>query len=344
LGLPADASALPRTMTRAAWEARFRGVKRWPLWLNSSAWQPFTREMIGLYLPTNTAAKLSDDNKEVLLPPGAVVVRNVSVTNWRPPQSKLESKPDDTSRLLETRLLVVGAPRGYGASYHWKTPDRADLIEDGELQTFPDLLDTNSTNDKPSKVSLPWWFPGVDDALSFPITNPAYWVSTAPPDFIFPPTPARPERPVNWLRSMQRMGALDTPLSPEDLDRLPRGNLWFSPLEPVEARVRSYLHGNCAVCHQPGGASRGNLDLRISTPLEQTGLINGELAAGDLGIAGAKIIAPGAPEKSILLRRLKDTGFFRMPPVQYHNEPSPILPVLEEWIRSLPLPMNSKRP
>jgi hypothetical protein len=82
-------------------------------------------------------------------------------------------------------------------------------------------------------------------------------------------------------------------------------------------------------------ASRGSFDARLTTPLAQTGLINGELAAGDLGIAGAKIVVPGSPEKSILLRRMKDTGFFRMPPVQYHNEPSPILPVLEEWIRSL---------
>ena len=342
LALPADASALPRTMTRADWEARFRGVKRWPFWLNTSAWQPFTRESIGLYLPPGGGTKLSDDTKEVLLPPGAVVVRNFSVTAWRPPQTRTESKSDDASRLLETRLLVVGAPRGYGASYRWKTPDRAELIEDGELETLSDLVDHDSSEVTPGKLSLPWWFPGVEDGISFPITNPAYWVSTAVPDFIFPPSPLRPERPVNWLRSMQRAGVLETILSPEDLDRLSRGNLWFSPLEPAEARLRSYLHGNCAVCHQPGGASRGLFDARITTPLDQTGMINGELAAGDLGIAGAKIVVPGAPEKSILYRRLKDGGFFRMPPVQYHNAPSPILPVLEEWIRSLKPTPESK--
>jgi hypothetical protein len=59
------------------------------------------------------------------------------------------------------------------------------------------------------------------------------------------------------------------------------------------------------------------------------------LAAGDLGLAGAKVVVPGSPAKSILYQRLKRTDFFRMPPTQYHNEPSPILPVMEAWIRSL---------
>jgi glucose/arabinose dehydrogenase len=339
LGLPADASQLPRTLTRADWDARLRGAKRWPFWLNSSAWQPFAREMIGLYLPTNTKAKLSDDSKEILLPPGAVVVRDFQVMDWQTPGRRKADSPHDVApHRLESRLLVVGQPRGYGASYRWKSPELAELVEDGELQVFPALLDMDSTNDMPRKVSLPWWFPGVDDGLSFPITNPAFWISTAVEDFVLPASPNHrggADFKPNWLRAMQRAGTLETILSTEALNALPSGTMWIHPLESPEQRVRSYLHGNCAVCHQPGGASRGSFDARLTTPLAQTGLINGELAAGDLGIAGAKIVVPGAPEKSILLRRMKDTGFFRMPPVQHHNEPSPILPVLEEWIRSL---------
>jgi hypothetical protein len=141
---------------------------------------------------------------------------------------------------------------------------------------------------------------------------------------------------------MKRAGVLETSCSDEALDALPRGHLWRSPLEPAEARVRSYLHGNCAACHQPGGPSRANHDLRLATPLARAGLLDASPVAGDLGIVDARIVAPGASGKSILLRRLKDAGFFRMPPVAYHNEPSPIIPVVEEWIRSLPT--NSKRP
>ncbi len=255
LGLPADAAQLPRTITRADWQSSLRNARGVPFWMYARAWQPFAQERIKLYLPPDASVKAE-------LPSGAVVLREFA-TGDRP---------------IETRLLVIGAPRGYGASYRWMTPERAQLVEDGELET-----------------TLPWWFPGVDDGLTWPITNPAYWV------------PATSDLAVDWR----------------------------SPREAAEARVRSYLHGNCAVCHQPGGASRGLFDARVTTPLSDAGIINGTVAAGDLGIPGAKIVVPGQPEKSVLYRRIKAKDFFRMPPVQYHNEPSPILPVLEEWIRSL---------
>jgi hypothetical protein len=134
---------------------------------------------------------------------------------------------------------------------------------------------------------------------------------------------------------MQEAGVLETDLSPAELLALKPAAFWPNSSHSPEDRVRSYLHGNCAVCHQPGGASRGNFDARITTPLADARILNAELAAGDLGIAGARVVVPGSPEKSILYRRLMARDFFRMPPVQVHDEPAPILPVLEEWIRSL---------
>src|SRR5437868_15236711 len=116
---------------------------------------------------------------------------------------------------------------------------------------------------------------------------------------------------------------------------LPRLAHWSDTGATLEARVRSYLDVHCAACHQPGGASRGAFDARIGTPLQSAGLIGNVPIAGDLGIAGAKILAPGSQDKSILYQRIKRINFFRMPPVQFHNERSPIVPVMEEWIRSL---------
>jgi hypothetical protein len=73
----------------------------------------------------------------------------------------------------------------------------------------------------------------------------------------------------------------------------------------------------------------------METPLEQSGLIGGELVAGDLGIPGARLVVPGDPDKSILYQRMARTDFFRMPPVQFHSEVSPMAPVIAGWIRSL---------
>jgi hypothetical protein len=104
---------------------------------------------------------------------------------------------------------------------------------------------------------------------------------------------------------------------------------------PLQRRVRSYLEVNCVMCHRPGGLSRAQFDARFSTPLEKSGLINAEPIGGDLGIAGSRLIAPGAPEKSILLLRQIDSGPFRMPPLGLHNEPAPVVPLLQEWVQGL---------
>jgi glucose/arabinose dehydrogenase len=331
LDLPADASALPKRMSDADWKRRVQGSTPWPLWLNSRPWHHLVHESTPrLYLPAGARAKLADADATVVLAPGAVVVREFSVR----PAWHDRSPKSGAMRRIETRLLVVGTARSYGASYRWHD-DEAQLVEDGELVTIPDVADENDTNATPLKASVNWWFPALDDALSIPLSNPSFWISTVASDLVAASTVGPSSPSLNWLAAMARKGALESAWSGTTISNLAPASLWPSPSASPEARVRSYLHGNCAVCHQPGGASRGLFDARLTTPLEQAGLINGELAAGDLGIAGAKIVLPGAPEKSILVRRMKDTGFFRMPPVQYHGEPSPILPVLEEWIRSL---------
>jgi len=328
-----DASRLPRRITRQDWERRVRGARQWPFWINSRPWHPLVRESPpGLYLPDGAHAKLSEADGDVLLPPGAVVVRSFNVVSHagtnRPPKT-------DYTRPIETRLLVIGAPYGYGASYRWLNERQAELVEDGEFVTFSEVAADRGDGRPPKSVRINWWFPAADDAISFPIANPSYWVSTAASDFVVAPPASRSDTAVNWLAAMMRKNVLVTGLAPSVVSSIAPDTDWESPSMPLEARVRSYLHGNCAVCHQPGGASRGNFDARTTTPLTRTGLIDGEPAAGDLGIAGARLIVPGDPEKSILYQRVKRTDFFRMPPVAYYDEPSPILPVMEEWIRSL---------
>src|SRR5437764_1680638 len=127
---------------------------------------------------------------------------------------------------------------------------------------------------------------------------------------------------VNQLRRLNELGLFEPPLREEQFATLRQLAGLDHLSSPAELRVRSYLDANCAVCHRPGGPSRGNFDARFTTALARQGLLNGELAAGDLGITGARVIAPGDAAKSILYQRLKRTDFFRMPPVSVNDEPS----------------------
>ena len=72
-------------------------------------------------------------------------------------------------------------------------------------------------------------------------------------------------------------------------------------------------------------------------------MLDGKLIAGDLGIEGAQLVKPGHSDQSILFQRVKRTDFYRMPPVAFSEDPSPLVPVLEEWIEKLPAALQTKR-
>ncbi|MGK0187469.1 MAG: hypothetical protein ACI9R3_003257 [Verrucomicrobiales bacterium] len=131
------------------------------------------------------------------------------------------------------------------------------------------------------------------------------------------------------LDQWQRRGWLDKIDDTPKLARLADSSV------ALESRVRSYLDSNCASCHRPGGPSRGFFDARFTTALADQKLLHGSLMAGDLGIESAKVIVPGSPDKSILYQRMVRHDAFRMPPVAVNATPSPVLPLMKQWIAEM---------
>ncbi|MCK6502875.1 PQQ-dependent sugar dehydrogenase [Myxococcota bacterium] len=99
----------------------------------------------------------------------------------------------------------------------------------------------------------------------------------------------------------------------------------------LDAAARSYLHANCAFCHQPGGPGGGSLDLRWGVDLAESGLCAAP-SQGDLGIEDARIVAPGEPARSVLLARIRDLGAARMPPLGSLQVDEAGAARIEEWI------------
>ncbi len=100
-------------------------------------------------------------------------------------------------------------------------------------------------------------------------------------------------------------------------------------------RARSYLHSNCSGCHRPGSAFSG-MDFRFSTPLADTGACDIAPSAGTLGIAGARRIAPGLPERSVVLARMETlNGSDRMPPLGTLAEDTDATLLIGQWISGL---------
>ena len=100
-------------------------------------------------------------------------------------------------------------------------------------------------------------------------------------------------------------------------------------------RARACLHTICAQCHRPNGGTPTDLDLRYTTPIGSTNACDRAPQAGDLGIAGARIIAPGDAARSVLVARANRRDALGMPPLASALVDTAGVALLENWVNSL---------
>ena len=100
----------------------------------------------------------------------------------------------------------------------------------------------------------------------------------------------------------------------------------------TEARARAYLHVSCAGCHRPGGGSATAMDLRFTTPLAATKTCNVVPERGTMAIAEARLLAPGEPTRSLLIRRTEALDVWRMPPLASRVVNAQAAALLGAWI------------
>jgi len=106
--------------------------------------------------------------------------------------------------------------------------------------------------------------------------------------------------------------------------------------EALDLRTRSYLQGNCAHCHRPGGWQSPDMpmDLRYTTQLADAQICGVFTQFEILGGTGDFRLDPGDPENSALWRRMVRETNGRMPARTYL--PDPIgSDLIHDWISAL---------
>jgi hypothetical protein len=136
------------------------------------------------------------------------------------------------------------------------------------------------------------------------------------------------------------MGKLEK--EPGTTSRLPRPLSRDRKLaDPVDraadlgSRARSYLQANCAHCHVEAGGGNSAFDVHVATPTERMKLVGVKPVHDAFGIAEALLVAPGAPERSVLYARLERRGPGQMPPLATSLADGAALDLFGDWIRSL---------
>lgn len=103
----------------------------------------------------------------------------------------------------------------------------------------------------------------------------------------------------------------------------------------VESRARSYLAVNCAHCHVVNGGGNSAINFDWLAPVDRMRVLDEPPQHGDFGMADARVVAPGAPDRSVILPRVAMRGPGQMPPVGSRVPDSEGARLLVEWITSL---------
>jgi hypothetical protein len=109
----------------------------------------------------------------------------------------------------------------------------------------------------------------------------------------------------------------------------------YDKKQDLTQRARSYLHSNCAQCHVEAGGGNAQMELEFTTPLDKMRLIDAKPVHDSYGIKDARLVAPGHPERSVLLHRIAHRDRGHMPPLATRVVDRGAVKLIEEWIRGM---------
>jgi len=149
-------------------------------------------------------------------------------------------------------------------------------------------------------------------------------------------------RRAHQLRTFEHIGVFEAPLG--DTSTIPRVTAIDEPNVPLHQQARDYLHVNCASCHRPDGTGRARMDLRHGTAWKNTKVCNEEPGIGNIGIDDPVLIAPGQPDRSVLLARMRRRDVHSMPPMGSRLVDTEGLDLITRWIQAMPNCKQARTP
>jgi putative heme-binding domain-containing protein len=138
-----------------------------------------------------------------------------------------------------------------------------------------------------------------------------------------------------YIRRAGNDGMPQPPFDTASAARQPRLADPSDTAQPLEARARSYLHGNCGHCHSDHGG--GSVPLRLKFPVSTPEMkaVGIRPTRGDFGLDDGCIVKPGDPYSSTLFFRMAKFGRDRMPHIGSDRPDEAGLQLIEQWISGM---------
>lgn len=140
---------------------------------------------------------------------------------------------------------------------------------------------------------------------------------------------------VNQLSAMTQVGIL-TGLAQDAIASQQKFISPWDESQTLDLRARTYLHVNCAFCHQPGGNGLGVQDLRLTDQgLSSMKVCNVTPSYGTFGLTNAKLVAPGSADQSIVPVRMLKTDTSRMPTISSDIVDQNGVNLIRDWVNQI---------
>ena len=289
-----------------------------PYKLNSKLFTDYAKKKRFVWIPTNSSASYEGDGELLTYPNGTVLIKNFYYEN---------ALPGNTTRIIETRLMIKKSGNWIFADYVWN----ADQTEAS--------LDLNG-----SLVNVQWEQDGEMEDIQYRIPSQAECVTCHKITEVPFPIGTKPRNlnltydygdgVENQIDKWTNFGYLENALPSSSISSV----VDYEDLTaPLEERVRAYVDINCAHCHK----DEGHCDYRpIRLDYESTDVYANfgvcvdpdEFVNPDL----QHIVEPGDSRNSMLHFRLSSTDeSYRMPLLGRSIVHQEGVELIEEWIDQL---------
>jgi putative heme-binding domain-containing protein len=296
-----------------------------PFAVNSRQWQDGATAEHWAAFPGLSSATLYTTGKPV---PGLVYWHNFRM--HFPKDAVLTRTLSLAGRRLETQLLHYDGLDWRAYTYAWRDDQSdADLVP----------ADGAEKEVRIGEQTRVWQFHSRSQCMSCHSNQSEYALA-------FVPEQLNREAPQgrNQLVALTEDGYIrradndDQPLPPFDNASAAREKKVPDPLDesqPLDARARGYLHGNCGHCHSDHGGGSVPLRLTFSVPDEQMHAMGIRPLRGDFALPDAAVIKPGDPFASTLFFRMAKFGRDRMPHIGAEMPDEAGLDLIEKWIAGM---------
>lgn len=250
---------------------------------------------------------------------GAVIAQTLSTYG--------EPGNPSTRRRLETRVLLKQDGQWAGYSYRWNADQTdADLVD----KAGEDLELTSKTANG-TRIQK-WRIPSRTECMTCHSRAVGFLLGTTEPQMNR--QIAHEGTQINQLTLLKNLGVFTGNIS-EKLETIPRLVDPYDPQADLDARARSYLHANCSVCHVEAGGGNAKMELEFSRKPNEMNLISARPQHDSFGLSNAMLVAPGEPDRSVLIARLSRRGNGQMPPLVISQVDEKAVTLFRQWIAQM---------